>query len=454
MVENMGDNSIANDRAFMEDAVRAARKCQPEDGRNHPLVGAVVVRDGVILTTSHRGAREPGAHAEYTALELELPNEQLAGATVYTTLEPCTSRNHPKVPCVERLIQRRVARVVIGMLDPNPNILGRGITRLRAAGIAVELFPHDLMAQLEELNRRFVAQHAHALAPPLTDELVGELCRRSMDDWYEALNRVYWNRNFHRDANAIFTHLVEVIGSLSVLVSKKNIRKGASVEAYLGKSIAWWLALCGKVGVRSVEEMLWGKFPMACPYCRKERHEPDECSERKRTNAGPSWGELEEIGNRNSRTRPKTIGDWQRMFASIYPPTTTEEFSKIFAKLTEEMGELAEAIRVFPAEPGYFLSEAADVFAWLMKLNNLVECDLPRNERGNLLELTVARAYPGRCLDCSAAVCTCPPILASTIGRIAHEVPAERSSYREGGSFMTAEAASRRFGGPRGAMPK
>lgn len=147
-------------------------------------------------------------------------------------------------------------------------------------------------------------------------------------------------------------------------------------------------------------------------------------------------------------SRPMTIAQWQRMFATIYPPSTTDDISKTFAKLMEEIGELAEAIRVFPAAPGYFLSEAADVFAWLMKLNNLVDEDLdtPANERGEKLQEAFANAYPSRCLDCSAAVCTCPPILGTTIGRIAHEVPGARGTYEAGGSFMTAEKASAMFG--------
>lgn len=145
------------DESFMRLALEAARASRAEDDRAHPLVGAVVVRDGQVLAVAYRGedSAHPGAHAEYYALEHKLPDDPLAGATVYTTLEPCTSRNHPKVPCAERLISRRVARVVIGMLDPNQSITGKGVTRLREAGIAVGLFPPELMAQAEEMNRTF-----------------------------------------------------------------------------------------------------------------------------------------------------------------------------------------------------------------------------------------------------------------------------------------------------------
>jgi pyrimidine deaminase RibD-like protein len=153
-----------DDEHFIRMAIDAARKCEPEDGRTHPKVGVVVVRAGGLVTVANRGELEAGEHAEYTALERKLLHDTLVGATVYTTLEPCTSRSHPKVPCVERLIERKVGRVCIGMLDPNPAISGKGQQRLRDANITTDLFPERLMAEVEELNREFVRQHRHVAA--------------------------------------------------------------------------------------------------------------------------------------------------------------------------------------------------------------------------------------------------------------------------------------------------
>lgn len=134
-----------SDREMMELAVAEARKC-PSDATT-PMVAAVAARAGVRIGVARRSQHKDGEHAEYTLLERELPTGQLAGATVYTTLEPCTKRNPPKRPCVEWLISRRVARVVIGMVDPNLFISGKGCRLLREAGITVEFFPADLMSE-------------------------------------------------------------------------------------------------------------------------------------------------------------------------------------------------------------------------------------------------------------------------------------------------------------------
>src|SRR5438034_1320662 len=106
------------EREFMRLAIKEARRSTHKDQRVHPEVGAVVVEGNRVLKSGCHGDQEPCDHAEYTVLEKKLPNRKLAGCTVYTTLEPCTTRKHPKVDCAARLIERRVSRVVIGMLDP------------------------------------------------------------------------------------------------------------------------------------------------------------------------------------------------------------------------------------------------------------------------------------------------------------------------------------------------
>ncbi|MEX0781194.1 MAG: bifunctional diaminohydroxyphosphoribosylaminopyrimidine deaminase/5-amino-6-(5-phosphoribosylamino)uracil reductase RibD [Dehalococcoidia bacterium] len=101
----------------------------------NPWVGAVVVRDGVVIA---RGATQPpgGLHAEAAALG----EVDAQGATVYVTLEPCAPFEGKRTPpCSDALVAAGVGRVVVAMLDPDPRVGGRGVERLRAAGVEVDV---------------------------------------------------------------------------------------------------------------------------------------------------------------------------------------------------------------------------------------------------------------------------------------------------------------------------
>ena len=123
---------MIDDRAFMERAVANAARIRHSTSPN-PWVGAVVVAtDGTVFD----GATEPppSRHAERVALDAA--GAAATGATVYTTLEPCSHTGRTG-PCADALIAASVARVVIGIGDPDDNVAGTGIGKLEAAGIEV-----------------------------------------------------------------------------------------------------------------------------------------------------------------------------------------------------------------------------------------------------------------------------------------------------------------------------
>jgi diaminohydroxyphosphoribosylaminopyrimidine deaminase / 5-amino-6-(5-phosphoribosylamino)uracil reductase len=130
---------------------------------DHPLVGAVVVRDDEVVGEGwyeYDGVR----HAEVIALEQA--GDAARGATLYVTLEPCSHHGRTP-PCADAVVEAGIARAVVGARDPNPVVDGRGIERLRAGGIEVELLD-DLDARRQNeawrvwksLGRPFVTYKA------------------------------------------------------------------------------------------------------------------------------------------------------------------------------------------------------------------------------------------------------------------------------------------------------
>jgi diaminohydroxyphosphoribosylaminopyrimidine deaminase/5-amino-6-(5-phosphoribosylamino)uracil reductase len=126
--------SKAADQRFMQLALTLGRRGQGRTWPN-PAVGAVVVKDGVIVG---RGWTQPGGrpHAEPEALKHA--GEAARGATLYVTLEPC-SHIGKSPPCADAIIAAGIARVVSAIEDPNPEVAGQGHAKLRAAGITVDI---------------------------------------------------------------------------------------------------------------------------------------------------------------------------------------------------------------------------------------------------------------------------------------------------------------------------
>lgn len=123
----------------------------------NPLVGAVLVQDGRVLSEGwHKAAGE--AHAEVDCLDRFGDGPIPSDATLYVTLEPCSHHGRTP-PCADLLIARGVQHVVVAHADPFPQVAGRGIERLRAAGIRVDV--GDGEAEARWTNRRFLTAVQH-----------------------------------------------------------------------------------------------------------------------------------------------------------------------------------------------------------------------------------------------------------------------------------------------------
>lgn len=139
----------SNDHAWMARALRLARKGLYSTHPN-PRVGCVIVKDGELIGEGwHVRAGEP--HAEVHALRQA--GAAARGATAYVTLEPCSHHGRTP-PCAEALVEAGVGRVVAAMQDPNPQVSGRGLARLRSVGI--EVASGVLKNEARALNAGFV----------------------------------------------------------------------------------------------------------------------------------------------------------------------------------------------------------------------------------------------------------------------------------------------------------
>lgn len=139
------------DQAYMAQALRLAEQGLYSTHPN-PRVGCVLVADQQVVGEGWH-VRAGEAHAEVHALRQAGALAQ--GATAYVTLEPCSHHGRTP-PCAEALAQSGVARLVVAMQDPNPQVAGRGIAYLREQGIQVDLMTGELAAAARALNCGFV----------------------------------------------------------------------------------------------------------------------------------------------------------------------------------------------------------------------------------------------------------------------------------------------------------
>ncbi|MFB4163501.1 bifunctional diaminohydroxyphosphoribosylaminopyrimidine deaminase/5-amino-6-(5-phosphoribosylamino)uracil reductase RibD [Alteribacillus sp. JSM 102045] len=136
------------DKDFMNLAMQMARSTKGQTSPN-PVVGAVVVKNGRVAGMGAH-LRAGTEHAEVHALNMA--GSDAEGASIYVTLEPC-SHYGKTPPCVDLIIEKKVKRAVVATLDPNPQVAGRGVEKLKKAGIEVTVGVEKETA--DWLNRHF-----------------------------------------------------------------------------------------------------------------------------------------------------------------------------------------------------------------------------------------------------------------------------------------------------------
>lgn len=179
------------DDIYLERALQLALQGLGRTSPN-PIVGAVVELKHQILGEGfHARAGEP--HAEILALQKA--GEKARGATLYVTLEPCNHQGRTP-PCCDRIIEAGVARVVVGVTDPDPRVRGTGIQRLREAGIQVDMASFDL-AERCATNTRFFLTRVLLGRPFVTvkfaSTLDGKLATRTgQSKWISGAEARHW----------------------------------------------------------------------------------------------------------------------------------------------------------------------------------------------------------------------------------------------------------------------
>ena len=139
----------------IEEAIELCGQCIAEDASPRPKVAAVLADDNRVLATAYRGELGQGDHAEFTLLKRKFIEAPPHNSHLFVTLEPCSQRGPGKIACADHIIESGIKKVTIGVLDPNPQIYGRGQARLMEAGVSIDFFDASHASQLNNLNLKF-----------------------------------------------------------------------------------------------------------------------------------------------------------------------------------------------------------------------------------------------------------------------------------------------------------
>ena len=196
------------DLDYMRLALRLALRAKGKTSPN-PIVGAVIVKSGRIIATGYH--RRAGTdHAEADALKKA--RSKARGATLYVTLEPCSHFGRTP-PCLDKIIESGIKKVVVGTVDPNPVNNGKSIRRLRAAGISVKAgFLQKELTQANEAFMKFIKYKIPFVVVKCAQTLDGKIATKTGESkWITSKKARDFTHRMRGDFDAILTGIGTVL---------------------------------------------------------------------------------------------------------------------------------------------------------------------------------------------------------------------------------------------------
>ena len=164
------------DRKYIARTFHLARKGMGRVAPN-PMVGAVLVKGGNVIGEGFH-EYHGGPHAEVNAINHSVGS--LEGATLYTNLEPCCHKNKLTPPCVDLVLEKKISQVVVSNIDPNPAVGGKGLEKLRQAGVKVVQGVEESEGKvLNEIFFKFITQSTPFVHIKMAQTLDGKLCNEA-----------------------------------------------------------------------------------------------------------------------------------------------------------------------------------------------------------------------------------------------------------------------------------
>jgi len=204
---------------FMRRAIEISKKGRGYVNPN-PLVGAVIVKDGIIIGEGYH-EKYGGPHAEVNAFNNA--TEDVSGATLYVTLEPC-SHYGKTPPCVNLIIEKKIAKVIVGMVDPNPIVSGRGIEKLINNGIeAITGILEDDIKRLNEIFIKYITTKKPFCIIKTAMTLDGKIASYSGDSkWITGESSRNYVHNLRHNVSGILVGIGTVITDNPYLTTRLN----------------------------------------------------------------------------------------------------------------------------------------------------------------------------------------------------------------------------------------